>query len=252
MRMAVSTTFKALAMAVALAVVASLGACRTETPSPSPAATPTAAAKPTPAPAAAATPTPAPAKPAEPGPRAALLDPSQAKAKAPATFRVRFETTRGVFVVAVTRAWAPLGADRFYNLVQAGFYDDAGFFRVVPGFVVQFGLNGDPNVNAAWKQARIADDPVKQTNSRGRLTFATSGPDSRTTQLFISLGNNAGLDGMGFAPFGEVISGMDAVQGIHAGYGEMPDQGRITFEGNAYLKGQFPRLDFVRKATIVR
>jgi peptidyl-prolyl cis-trans isomerase A (cyclophilin A) len=254
MRNAVTTIFKALAVAASLAVVTSLGACRTETPSASPAATPIAVATPTPAPAAAPTPTPAPApaKAAEPGPRAALLDPSQAKAKAPATFRARFDTTRGVFVVAVTRAWAPLGADRFYNLVQAGFYDDAGFFRVVPGFVVQFGLNGDPNVNAAWEQARIADDPVKQTNAPGRIVFATAGPGTRTTQLFVNLGNNGRLDGMGFAPFGEVVSGMDVVQAIYAGYGQTPDQGLITMRGNGYLKGQFPRLDFIRKNTIVR
>lgn len=229
-----------------LALTVALGACRTETPAPSPtpAATPTATPVATPAPV--ATPTPAA------GPRGALLDPSKATAKAPATYRVRFETTRGVFVVAVNRAWAPLGADRFYNLVQAGFYDDAGFFRVVPGFVVQFGLNGDPNVNAVWGEARIADDPVKQTNSRGRIVFATAGPGTRTTQLFINLGNNGRLDGMGFSPFGEVASGMEVVQAIYAGYGETPDQGQITYQGNGYLKGQFPRLDFIKKATIVR
>ena len=152
--------------------------------------------------------------------------------------------------MAVTRAWAPVGADRFYNLVQAGFYDDAGFFRVVPGFVVQFGLNADPRANAAWDAARIADDQVKQTNRRGRLTFATAGPNTRTTQLFIDTGSNERLDQMGFAPFGEVVSGMSVVDAIYAGYGEMPDQGRITTEGNAYLKQQFPRLDFISKATV--
>jgi peptidyl-prolyl cis-trans isomerase A (cyclophilin A) len=182
----------------------------------------------------------------------ALFDPSQATAKAPASYQVRFETTRGSFVVAVTRAWAPLGADRFYNLVQAGFFDDAGFFRVVPGFVVQFGLSADARANAAWDTARLADDPVKQANRRGRITFATAGPNTRTTQLFVNTGDNLRLDQMGFAPFGEVVSGMSVVDAIYAGYGETPDQGRITAEGNAYLKQQFPRLDFIRKATVAK
>ena len=166
---------------------------------------------------------------------------------------MRFTTTRGAFVVAVTRAWAPLGADRFYNLVQAGFFDGARFFRVVPRFVVQFGLSGDPRVNAAWDSARIADDPVRQTNARGRVTFATAGPGTRTTQLFVSLKDNRGLDGMGFAPFGEVsAAGMAVVDGIYAGYGELPDQGRITMEGNRYLESQFPKLDYVKKAEILK
>ena len=183
----------------------------------------------------------------------ALRDPSLATAKAPAVFRVRFTTTRGTFVVAVTRAWAPLGADRFYNLVQAGFFDGVRFFRVVPSFVVQFGLSGDPRVNEAWQPARIADDPVQQTNLRGRLTFATSGPGTRTTQLFINLKDNRGLDGMGFAPFGEVApAGMAVVDAIYAGYGELPDQGRITSEGDVYLEAQFPRLDHVKKAEVIR
>jgi len=256
------------------AVALTLGGCSSKAPAPtpSPSAAPTAVATvaPTPSPTAAATgsPTPAPKASASAAPtpapkasaatasaetrQAALLDPSRATAKAPATFRVRFETTRGSFAVTVTRAWAPLGADRFYNLVQSGFYDEAGFFRVVPGFVVQFGLHGDPRVNAVWQGARIADDPVKETNRRGRLTFATAGPGTRTTQLFISTGSNGSLDGMGFAPFGEVESGMSVVEAIYAGYGQTPDQGRITMEGNAYLKGQFPRLDFIKKARVVR
>lgn len=228
MRTSTWTVAKAFACAGSVAVAAALGACRAEKPSPSP----------SPAAAAAAA-------------GAALLDPSHATTTAPDVFRVRFETTRGAFVVAVTRSWAPLGADRFYNLVRAGFYDDTGFFRVVPGFVVQFGLNGDPRVNAAWESARIQDDPVTQTNTPGRITFATAGPGTRTTQLFISLGTNGRLDGMGFAPFGEVASGLDVVKEIYSGYGEMPDQGRITSEGNAYLKQQFPRLDFIRKATVL-
>jgi peptidyl-prolyl cis-trans isomerase A (cyclophilin A) len=231
-----------------LVLAAAAGGCRSQAPSPSPtpaATAATAAPAATPTPAAAASPTPA-------GPRAALFDPTRATAQAPASFRVRFDTTRGGFIVAVTRAWAPLGADRFYNLVQAGYYDDCGFFRVVPGFVVQFGISGDPKVTVAWSQARIKDDPVKQTNSLGRITFATGGKDTRTTQLFVNLKNNAMLDGMGFAPFGEVVSGMDVVQAIYAGYGETPDQGLITMAGNAYLKEQFPRLDYVKKAAILK
>jgi peptidyl-prolyl cis-trans isomerase A (cyclophilin A) len=193
----------------------------------------------------------APATAVPPARHPALLDPKKATETAPARFRVRFETTHGSFVIAVTRAWAPLGADRFYNLVRAGFFEDAGFFRVVRGFVVQFGLNADPKVNAVWDAARIADDRVKETNRRGRITFATAGPNTRTTQLFINTGSNGQLDRMGFAPFGEVDSGMNVVDGIYSGYGEKPDQGRITAQGNAYLKQQFPRLDFIKKAVIV-
>jgi peptidyl-prolyl cis-trans isomerase A (cyclophilin A) len=239
---------------VAATLAAGLFACSGPAPAPAPSPSPTAVATPTPvasptvSPSAAASPAAAPA-----GGRAALGDPSKATAKAPATFRVRFSTTRGTFVIAVTRAWAPLGAERFYNLVQAGFFDGARFFRVVPRFVVQFGLNGDPRVNAAWQSARFPDDPVKQTNARGRITFATAGPGTRTTQLFINLADNPPLDQMGFAPFGELSGdGMTVVQGIYAGYGELPDQGRITMEGNTYLEAQFPRLDYVKKAEVVR
>lgn len=246
-----STLSRMSAGVSAVALLSVFGACRTQAPQPSPspsAPAPAVAASPVPAP----SPSLAPAKAPAADPRAALRDPSRATAQAPASFRVRFDTTRGSFVVAVTRAWAPRGADRFYNLVQAGFYDDAGFFRVVPGFVVQFGLNGDPQVNAVWRDARIADDPVTQTNAPGRITFATAGPATRTTQLFINLGNNGGLDGMGFAPFGEVVSGMEVVRAIYPGYGESLDQGLLTQQGNGYLRGQFPRLDFVKKATVLR
>jgi len=238
--MRVPGTRSRIFMGLSVACLATLVGCSMESPAP------------TPKPIAQATPPASPSPSASPARPPALVDPTQATAKAPASFRVRFETTRGTFVVAVTRAWAPLGADRFYNLVQAGFYDDAGFFRVVPGFVVQFGLNADPRVNAAWDAARIADDPVKETNRRGRLTFATAGAGTRTTQLFISTGNNVRLDQMGFAPFGEVVSGMGVVDAIYAGYGELPDQGRITNEGNAYLRSQFPRLDFTKQARVVR
>jgi len=196
---------------------------------------------------------PAQAKATGAGAATPLLDPqsSEMRASAPASFRVRFETGGGPFVVEVTRAWAPHGADRLYNLVRHGFYDGARFFRVVPGFVVQFGLSGDPAVSARWRPATIADDPVTQHNTRGTITFATAGPNTRTTQLFINYRDNSRLDGMGFAPLGRVVEGMDVVDHIYAGYGERPDQGRIEAQGNAYLAAQFPHLDSITRATIV-
>jgi len=175
----------------------------------------------------------------------------------PDSFRARFETTAGPFVIEVRRAWAPLGADRFYALVQSGFYDGGRFFRVISGFMVQFGINGDPRVSAAWRDRRIPDDPVRQSNVRGMVTFATAGPGTRTTQVFINFGNNARLDGMGFAPFGRVVEGMDVVDRLYASYGEGAPQGsgpaqdRIEGEGNAYLQRDFPKLDYVKRATIV-
>src|ERR1051325_9200628 len=176
-------------------------------------------------------------------------EPAQAKATAtataPASFHVRFETSAGAFVVEVTRAWAPPGADRLSELVRQG------FFRVVPGFVVQFGLSGDPAVSARWHAATIPDDPVTQHNTRGTLTFATAGPNTRTTQLFINYRDNIRLDGMGFAPLGRVVEGMDVVDHIYAGYGERPDQAQIEARGNAYLAAAFPRLDSITRATIV-
>jgi peptidyl-prolyl cis-trans isomerase A (cyclophilin A) len=156
----------------------------------------------------------------------------------------------------VRREWAPVGADRFYNLVKNGFFDDNRFFRVISGFMVQFGINGNPQVSAPWRNAQIKDDPVKQSNKRGFITFATAGPNSRTTQVFVNFGDNARLDAMGFAPFGQVSSGMDVVDQLYSGYGEGapsgrgPNQGRIQAEGNAYLTKEFSSLDFVRKATI--
>jgi peptidyl-prolyl cis-trans isomerase A (cyclophilin A) len=181
----------------------------------------------------------------------ALKTPASLNEKAPDTYKVKFDTSAGVFVVEVNRSWAPLGADRFYNLVKNGFYDNVRFFRVVPNFMVQFGLNGDPAVNAAWRPARIGVDQVKQSNRRGYITFAMAGsPDTRTTQVFINFKDNAFLDGQGFAPFGRVTSGMNIVDKIHSGYAERPDQGKITFEGNAYLQKDFPRLDYVKTATI--
>ncbi|HEY0705022.1 MAG TPA: peptidylprolyl isomerase [Candidatus Acidoferrales bacterium] len=180
----------------------------------------------------------------------ALMHPAMLKAKAPDEYEVTFKTTAGDFVVKVERAWAPIGADRFYNLVKHGFYNDAAFFRVVPGFVVQFGLSANPAVNAAWEKAYIQDDPVTQSNHTGFLTFATAGPNTRTTQMFISLGENARLDSMGFAAFGQVTTGMDAVQKIFSGYGESPDQGQITAEGKPYLDKSFPKLDHIISATV--
>ena len=180
----------------------------------------------------------------------ALLHPATLKATAPDQYEVTFKTTAGDFVVSVTRSWAPLGADRFYNLVEHGFFTDASFFRVVPGFVVQFGLNANPKVNAAWEKAAIKDDPVTQSNHTGFLTFATAGPNTRTTQLFISLGENGRLDSQGFAAFGQVTSGMDVVQKIFSGYGESPDQAQITTVGKLYLDKNFPKLDHVISATV--
>jgi len=180
-----------------------------------------------------------------------FTDPSKLTEKAPETFRAQFDTTKGKFTIEVTRSLAPIGADRFYNLVKSGYFKDIAFFRVVPGFMVQFGINGDPAVSAKWREANIADDPVKGSNTRGTITFATAGPNTRTTQLFINYGNNTFLDGQGFSPFGKVTSGMEVVDKINSEYGESPNQGRIQMEGNAYFKGEFPNLDYIKSASIV-
>jgi peptidyl-prolyl cis-trans isomerase A (cyclophilin A) len=185
------------------------------------------------------------------GPRPSLLNPASLKAKAPGVFKAKFTTTAGDFVVEVHRDWAPLGADRFYNLVRYGYFTNAAFFRVVPGFVVQFGLSADPAVNRVWKTARIQDDPVVQSNKRGNLVFATAGPNTRTTQLFINYADNARLDGMGFAPFGSVLEGMDVVDKIFPAYGESPNQDLITEQGDAYLKANFRDMDKIKLARIV-
>ena len=188
--------------------------------------------------------------------QANLANPTTLREPAPAIYRARFDTSKGVFVIQVNRAWAPNGADRFYNLVKNGYYDNVRFFRVIPGFMVQFGIHGDPGVSAQWRQAQIPDDKVTQSNKRGYVTFATAGPNTRTTQVFINFGDNAGLDGQGFSPFGQVIQGMDVVDRLNPEYGEGaprgrgPDQGRLQQEGNAYLQKDFSRMDFVRKATI--
>lgn len=169
---------------------------------------------------------------------------------APAMFRVVFTTSKGPFTVEVHRDWAPKGADRFYDLVKGGFYDGARFFRVVPNFVVQWGINKDPVIQFNWRNKTIADDAVTQSNRRGTITFATSGPNSRTTQVFINLANNPSLDGQGFAPFGQVISGLNVVESLYSGYGEMPDQNQIQAQGNGYLQSQFPKLDYIESARI--
>jgi peptidyl-prolyl cis-trans isomerase A (cyclophilin A) len=177
---------------------------------------------------------------------------------APATYKVQFDTSKGPFVVEVHRDWAPNGADRFYNLVKNGFFDNDRFFRVVTGFMVQFGINGDPKLSSVWREARIKDDPVKQSNARGFVTFATAGPNTRTTQVFINFADNSMLDNQGFAPFGKVVSGMNVVDALYADYGEGaprgrgPAQDRIQREGNAYLTAEFGNMDYIKKATIVK
>ena len=187
---------------------------------------------------------------------ARLMDPAALTEQAPATYKAKFDTSKGVFVVEVTRDWAPNGADRFYNLVKNGFYDNVRFFRVISGFMVQFGISGDPKIAAPWREAKIKDDPVLQSNRRGYITYAMAGPNTRTTQVFINFGENGSLDSQGFSPFGRVIQGMEVVDKLNAEYGEGapngrgPDQSRLQMEGNAYLTKDFGNLDYVRKATI--
>ena len=195
------------------------------------------------------------AEDAKPAP--SFADPGKLAEKAPDTFKAQFNTTKGKFVIEVTRSLSPNGADRFYNLVRSGYFTDVEFFRVIPGFMCQFGIHGDPAVSAKWRDANIPDDPVKGSNTRGTITFATAGPGTRTTQLFINFVDNANLDGMGFSPFGKVVEGMAIVDKINGEYGEGapggngPSQGRIQMEGNAYLKKDFPNLDYIKSASIV-
>src|SRR5712671_39064 len=187
---------------------------------------------------------------------AALKNPASLKEMAPAMYKVDFDTSAGKFVIEVHRDWAPNGADRFYNLVKNGFYDNVRFFRVISGFMVQFGIHGDPKVSAPWREAQLKDDPVKQSNKRGYITYAMAGPNTRTSQVFINFGDNAGLDSQGFSPFGRIVTGMEVVDKLNAEYGEGaprgrgPDQSRMQMEGNTYLTKDFGRLDFVKKATI--
>ena len=191
---------------------------------------------------------PPPAPAAAPAPN--LMNPSTLKAQAPDLYRVKFATTHGDFVVEVHRAWAPLGADRFYNLVVNNFFNDAAFFRYVPNFIVQFGLPANPAIGRVWQSANIKDDPVKHGNTKGTLVFATAGPNTRTTQFFINFADNTPLDGQGFAAFGQVVSGMNIAEGLYSGYGEKPDQGAITSQGKAYLDKNFPKIDSIKSATI--
>lgn len=190
--------------------------------------------------------------PGEPADASALMDPAALAETAPETFQARFETSKGVFVVEVERAWAPLGADRFYALVKNGFYDGVRFFRVVEGFVAQFGIHGDPEVSAIWREAQFPDDSaVVASNTRGMVTYAmSSAPNSRTTQIFVNYGDNSRLDEDGFAPFGRVLEGMAVLDQLHGGYGGTPNQGQIQAEGNAYLEENFPELDYVVSATV--
>ncbi len=183
--------------------------------------------------------------------------PADTDSRAPSVFLTRFETSKGPFVIETRRSWAPRGADRFHQLVRSGFFDNTRFFRVVTSFMVQFGVHGDPEVNAAWEALTIPDDSVTQSNRRGFVSFAMAGPDTRTTQVFINLIDNVRLDEMGFAPFGQVVEGMEVVDSLFADYGDGPpsgfgpDQTRLMKEGNAYLEREFPRLDFVRTARII-
>ena len=182
-----------------------------------------------------------------------LTDPAKLTAKAPEKFKAKFDTTQGAFVIEVHREWSPNGADRFYNLVKNGYFDGVKFFRFVPGFVVQWGIYGDPSIATTWLKSTIADDPVKESNKRGFVTFAKSSkPNSRSVQIFINLADNARLDEMGFAPFGKVSEGMDVVDKLYGGYGEglTKLQGRIAEEGNAFLEKNYPLLDGIKKATI--
>ena len=185
-----------------------------------------------------------------------LSNPAALREQAPPVYKAKFDTTKGVFVIEVQRDWAPNGADRFYNLVKNGFYDNVRFFRVISGFMVQFGIHGDPKVSAPWREAQLKDDPVKQSNKRGYITYAMAGPNTRTSQVFINFGDNASLDSQGFSPFGRVVIGMEVVDKLNAEYGEGaprgrgPDQSRMQMEGNAYLTKDFGRLDYVKKATI--
>ena len=182
-----------------------------------------------------------------------LKDPAQLNERAPDQYRARFDTSKGVFVIAVEREWAPLAADRFYSLVKNGFYNDSRFFRVLSGFMAQWGLHADPAVQAAWRTANLRDEPAKKSNTRGFVSFTReSSPNSSYTMIFINYKDNSYLDADGFAPFGEVVSGMDVVDRLYSGYGRqnVPDQRRILRDGNAYLLAEYPRLDYVKSATV--
>jgi peptidyl-prolyl cis-trans isomerase A (cyclophilin A) len=187
----------------------------------------------------------------------ALMNPALANEQAPDKFRVRFDTTKGAFTIEVDRGWAPRGADRFYNLVRIGFFEEIAFFRVLDGFVAQFGISGDPKISEMWREANLKDEPVVASNKRAFITYAHGGKDTRTTQLFINLTDNANLDSMGFPPFGKVVEGMSVVDSLYSGYGEGiprgrgPSQGLIQSQGNEYLSSQFPKLDYIKTASLL-
>jgi peptidyl-prolyl cis-trans isomerase A (cyclophilin A) len=199
-----------------------------------------------------------PPPPPPPGAEVPSRTPPPPDAASPESFRVKFETSKGPFTVEVTRAWAPKGADRFHRLVTEGYFKDIRFFRVLPGFMAQFGLSGNPALNAKMDTLRIPDDPVTQSNQRGMLTFATAGPNTRTNQFFINYGNNGSLDTQGFSPFGKVVDGMKVVDAMYSGYGEGapdgagPSQDSIGAKGNEYLQRAFPKLDYIKSATLVK
>jgi peptidyl-prolyl cis-trans isomerase A (cyclophilin A) len=244
MKIRISAVIAALAVLTAVGCDKKSAAGSASTAAPAPAAAPASAPAEAPVPAAAGS--------------AALLSPQSATAKAPDTYKVKLETTKGDVVIEVHRAWAPNGADRFYNLAKIGFFDGVEFFRVIDGFMAQVGIHGDPAVAAKWHDATIPDDPpAGQSNQRGVVTFATAGPNTRTTQFFINFKDNSFLDNQGFPPIGKVVSGDDVLDKLYRGYGEGapngngPDQGRIQAEGNAYLKAQFPNLDSIKTARIV-
>ena len=198
-------------------------------------------------------PKPAPAAPARPAANR-LLNPAALNAKAPDLFKVKLDTTKGPIVIELHRDWAPKGVDRFYNMVRAGYFTNVRFFRVIPNFMAQFGVSGDPAVNAAWEKARLTDDPANgQHNVRGMLTYGTTGqPNSRGTQLFINYKDNSYLDAQGFVPIGQVVEGMEAADMLNSEYGSAPqnNQQRIVAEGNKYLQANFPKLDYIKTATI--
>ncbi|MCG6157834.1 peptidylprolyl isomerase [Rubinisphaera margarita] len=195
-------------------------------------------------------PAPSPTIPADPETTTTTIESDEPVATT-GTYQVKFETSKGNFVVEVHPEWAPNGAARFKELVKSGFYDETRFFRNVPGFMVQWGISGDPAVAKKWQNANIPDDPPVKSNEPGMITFAMRGPNTRTTQVFINFGHNSFLNDQGFAPFGQVIEGMDVVKDLNAEYGESPDQGQIVARGNEYLNENFPRLDYIKKATII-
>ena len=229
-------------------LVASTLICMGQTP---PAKPPASAAPKPPAPAV-AKPRPSPTVGAKPVPKVnpKLMNPALANETAPENYKVKLTTTKGDIVITVIRAQSPGGADRFWNMVKVGFFSDIYFFRNVPGFVTQFGISSDPKISTVWAAAKIKDDAVRETNKRGSLSFATAGPGTRTTQLFINLGDNGNLDGMGFSPFAFVSEGMDVVDKLNMEYGQNPDQGAIQARGGAYLSKEFPRLDKIVSAVI--